>query len=56
MNYGLIAMAAKRTAKPMPETATVDLPLIGRDEMNLADHPLWPSDSNGAKNNDLHRD
>jgi hypothetical protein len=33
-------MPAKRTARPTPETATVDLPLIGRDEMNLADHPL----------------
>jgi hypothetical protein len=33
-------MPSKRIAKPTPATATIDLPLIGRDEMNLADHPL----------------
>ena len=38
--YGLVTMSAKRRAKPTPETVTVDMPLTGRDEMNLAEFPL----------------
>jgi Replication initiator protein A len=33
-------MSAKCKPAPTPETVTMDIPLIGRDEMNLADHPL----------------
>lgn len=33
-------MPAKRKPNTVPETATVESPLMGRDEMNLADHPL----------------
>jgi Replication initiator protein A len=40
MIYGSQMMSAKRKSATTPETVTMDIPLIGRDEMNLADHPL----------------
>jgi hypothetical protein len=30
----------KRAIKPILETATADIPLSGRDEMNTVEHPI----------------